>query len=255
LIQLMLTPAAGKRLIGKGMAVHPAVTDTLKKGTIVIIAGTTNGYVAEEILASIGQTGNFSRKRFFRGINLPPHHRTTDQGRLPDESSFKGDVVIKDGILLPDHTIEDTVGSLKEGDLILKGGNAVDLKHRQGAVLIGNPTGGTVFLALQAAVGKRVRLVMPIGLEKRITGNLNDIALRVNSPGSTGLRLMPTPGEIFTEIDALSLLSGTNAELISAGGVSGAEGGVWLAITGTLEAEQKAAQLLNSIVGETGFFV
>lgn len=255
MLQFMLTPAAGKRLIGKGMAIHPAVTGTLKKGTIVIVAGTTNGYVAEEILASIEQTENFSRKRFFRGITLPPHHRTTDQGRLPDESVFKGDVIIKDGILLPNRTIEDTVGSLKEGDLILKGGNAVDLKHRQAAVLIGNPTGGTVFLALQAAVGKRVRLVMPIGLEKRIIGNLNDIALRVNSPGSTGLRLMPVPGEIFTEIDALALLTGANAEMISAGGVSGAEGGIWLGITGTREVQQKTEQLLDSIVGEPGFSI
>ncbi len=255
MIQFTLTPAAGKRLIGKGMAVHPTIISTLKKGTIVIVAGTTNGYVAEEILDSIGQKGNFSRKRFFRGITLPPHRRTTDQGRLSDESAFKGDVIIKDGVLQPDRTIEDTVSSLQEGDLILKGGNALDLKHRQAAVLIGNPTGGTVFLAIQAAIGKRTRLIMPIGLEKRITGNLYDIALRVNSPGSTGLRLMPAPSEIFTEIEALSLLTGATAELIAAGGVSGAEGSIWLGITGTTEEELKAGQILNSVAGEDGFSV
>lgn len=255
MLQFMLTPSAAKRLIGKGMAVHPAVMGTLKKGTIIIIAGTTNGYVAEEILAATGQATNFSRKHFFRGITLPPFHRTTDQGRLPDESGFKGDVIIKDGILVPNRTIEDTVEGLKEGDLILKGGNALDLKHRQAAVLIGNPTGGTVFLALQAAAGKRVRLVIPIGLEKRIIGNLNDIARRVNAPGSSGLRLMPVPGEIFTEIDAISLLTGANAEIIAAGGVSGAEGGVWLGITGTPEVEQKAEHLLKSIIGESVFTV
>ena len=45
----------GKRLIGKGMAIHPQVKDVLQKGTLVVIAGTTNGYVAEEILGSLGQ--------------------------------------------------------------------------------------------------------------------------------------------------------------------------------------------------------
>ncbi len=47
MLQFMLTPAAGKRLIGKGMVAHPAIQATLKKGTIAIVAGTTNGYVAE----------------------------------------------------------------------------------------------------------------------------------------------------------------------------------------------------------------
>jgi hypothetical protein len=255
MIQYMLTPAAGKRLIGTGMAAHPAIKQALKEGTIVIVAGTTNGYVAEEILNAIGQTGNFSRKRFFRGITLPPDHKTTEQGRLPDESGFKGDVVIRNGILLTNKTLEDTVESLQEGDIIVKGGNALDLKHKRAAVLIGNPTGGTGFLALQAAIGKRVRLIMPIGLEKRVTGDLNEIARRINAPGAKGLRLMPAPGEIFTEIEAISLLTGADAELIAAGGVSGAEGGIWLEISGTPEAEQKAEQLMKPVVGEARFVV
>jgi hypothetical protein len=211
--------------------------------------------VAEEILNAIGQTGNFSRKRFFRGITLPPDHKTTEQGRLPDESGFKGDVVIRNGILLTNKTLEDTVESLQEGDIIVKGGNALDLKHKRAAVLIGNTTGGTVFLALQAAIGKRVRLIMPIGLEKRVTGDLNEIARRINAPGAKGLRLMPAPGEIFTEIEAISLLTGADAELIAAGGVSGAEGGIWLEINGTPEAEQKAEQLMKPVVGEARFVV
>jgi len=253
MLQFMLTPAAGKRLIGKGLAAHPAIKAALKSGTIVIVAGTTNGYVAEEILASIGQMGNFSRKRFFRGISLPPNYKVTDQGRLADESGFKGDVVIKDGVLLQNKTIEDMAEGLKEGDIIVKGGNALDLEHKRAAVLIGNSTGGTIFVSLKAAAGKRVRLIMPIGLEKRVVGDLDDLARRVNAPGSKGLRLMPAPGEVFTEIDAVSLLAGAGAELIAAGGVSGAEGSVLLGISGTPAAEQKAEALLKGLVGETAF--
>ena len=83
--QLVLTPAAGKRLIGKALALHPEIWKVLKKGTLVIIAGTTNGYVAEEILATIGASNDFTRERFFRGIILPPRHQTTETGRIADE--------------------------------------------------------------------------------------------------------------------------------------------------------------------------
>lgn len=53
--QFCITTAMGKRLIGQGMARHPWVELVLEKGTLVIIAGTTNGYIAEEILTALGQ--------------------------------------------------------------------------------------------------------------------------------------------------------------------------------------------------------
>ena len=52
--QVILTPAMGKRLIGVALVEHPAVKRVLAGGTLVIVAGTTNGYVAEEILRSLG---------------------------------------------------------------------------------------------------------------------------------------------------------------------------------------------------------
>jgi len=255
MFQFMLTPAAGKRLIGKAMVVHPAIKSALKNGTIVIVGGTTNGYIAEEILGSIGQMSNFSRKRFFRGITLPPGYKTTEQGRLPDESGFKGDVIIKNGVLQQNKTIEEVADGLSESDVILKGANALDITRKEAAILVGNSAGGTIFHALRAAVGRRVRLIIPVGLEKRVTGNLYELATKINAPGSKGLRLLPAPGEVFTEIEAISLLAGVGAELIAAGGVSGAEGSVWLAVSGTPEAEQKAEAILQSVSGETGFIV
>ncbi len=43
MIQIVLTPAAGKRLIAKAIAAHPAIQAALQSSTIVIVAGTTNG--------------------------------------------------------------------------------------------------------------------------------------------------------------------------------------------------------------------
>ncbi len=61
MIQIVLTPAAGKRLIAKAIAAHPAIQVALHSGTIVIVAGTTTGYVAEEILAFIGHSNAFNQ--------------------------------------------------------------------------------------------------------------------------------------------------------------------------------------------------
>ncbi|OPY54975.1 MAG: hypothetical protein A4E49_00695 [Methanosaeta sp. PtaU1.Bin112] len=247
--QYLLTVAAAKRLIGRALASHPAIRAALSSATMVIIAGTTNGYAAEEILKDLGQGDEFSRKRFFRGILLPPG-RTDETGRLPDEGGFPGDVVIVRGVWQKGKTIFDVADSLREGDVILKGANALDPARKQAAVLIGHPHGGTTIAALQAAAGRRVRLILPVGLEKRIPGDLMELAARTNAPEESGYRLLPLPGEVFTEIDAIRLLTGAEAEVIAAGGVDSAEGAVLLALHGSEEQLAKAEELLKEVSRE-----
>jgi len=249
--QFVITPACGKRLIGKAVAAHPAVLNALKRGKIVIVAGTTNGYAAEEILARTGH--DFDRTRFFRGITLPPSRTVTKSGRLPDESAFPGDVVIVRGAWQKGKTIFDIVDDLREGDVILKGANALDLAHRRAAILIGHPKAGTIGAALLAVIGRRVRLMLPVGLEKRITGDLDALAEKLNRPGIGGARLLPVPGEVLTEIDAIAMLTGATAELFAGGGVCGAEGSVWLAVSGTQKQMKAAEALLQSAAREPNF--
>ena len=249
----MVTPSAGKRLIAKALASQAVVSNALKNGTLVVVAGTTNGYVAEEILKSLGVPDGFSRKRFFRGVTLPPGSDVTSEGRLSDESKFPGDVVITKGEWRKDKTIVDVIDELKEGDVILKGATAVDLQRKQAAILIGHTKAGTIAVALQAVLGRRVRLIIPVGLEKRVSGDLFCLAEKVNMPGAEGIRLFPTPGQVFTEIEAVQLLTGATAELISAGGVCGAEGSCWLSVSGTAEQEEAAEKLLVSVASEPAF--
>ena len=251
--QFLITPSMGKRLIAKTIATHPAIKKALKNGTVVIVAGTTNGYVAEEILKTYKIANDFSRKHFFRGITMPPTKKVTAEGRLADESKFPGDVVITLGVWQKGKTLGDVVESLREGDVILKGANALDLTHRQAAILIGHPKAGTIGLALPAVVGRRVRLIIPVGLEKRIEGDLNVLAAKLNAPGAGGYRLLPVPGEVFTELDALRVLTAADVELISAGGVCGAEGACLIAVTGEEEQEAFAEQIIASVADEPPF--
>lgn len=245
--QFLLTPAAGKRLIAKALVKHPEIKKTLQSGTLAIIAGTTNGYVAEEILKSIGQEKNFSKKRFFRGLVLPPGGPVNPDGRYTDETGFPGDVIISDGVWERGKRIFDVADTLKEGDIILKGTNALNLDLKQAAIYIGHPQAGTIGASLPGVVGRRVRLILPVGLEKRVNSDLNQLAVELNQPGLSGPRLLPVSGEVFTELEAIKLLTGATAQLVAAGGVAGAEGSLWLAM------DKKAEQVIKEVSTEPPF--
>ena len=240
--QFCVTVSMAKRLIGKGMAALPQVQAVLKKGTLVILGGTTNGYVAEEILASIGQGEGFTRVGFRRGMTVAP-------GAKAIQAEFEGDVIIRDGEWVRGKTIFDVVDDLQTGDIVVKGANAFDPMGKP-AVLIGHPQGGTIMAAMSAVIGRRVRLIMPVGMEKRVLEDMDDLAAWANAPDASGPRLFVVPGEIFTELEAVELLTGAEAALLAAGGVYGAEGADWMGVRGTEEQEEAAAALIRSVRDE-----
>jgi hypothetical protein len=240
--QLLITTAMGKRLIGKGMAAHPEVNAALESGTLVIIAGTTNGYVAEEILAELGQGDGFTRQGFRRGTTVAP-------GAKAPKYDFPGDVVIVQGEWQWGKTIDQVADDLGLGDVIVKGANAYDTRG-QAAVQIGNPMGGTILDATRAAIGRRVQLIHPVGLEKRVSEDVNDLAAWVNGPEGHGPRLFPMLGEVVTELDAIEMLTGATAVLVAGGGIYGAEGSYWLGIDGSDEQIDAAVELLASVRDE-----
>ncbi len=240
--QFCVTTSMGKRLIGKAMALHPDIKAVLKKGTLVIIAGTTNGYAAEEILKSLGQAEGFTREGFRRGMVVA-------SGVEAIEADFPGDVVIRNGEWQQGKTIFDVADDLEMGDIVLKGANAFDARG-QAAVHVAHPQGGTILAAISAMIGRRVQLLVPVGLEKRVLEDIHVLARRCNAPDAEGVRLLPIPGRIFTELDAVELITGAEACLVSAGGVYGAEGASRLGISGGEEQVQTATELFEAMADE-----
>jgi hypothetical protein len=165
------------------------------------------------------------------------------------EVEFPGDVVVRAGKWQKGKTVAEVATELQEGDVVLKGANAFDPRG-QAAVHIASTDGGTILAALHAVIGRRVQLIVPVGVEKRVFEDVNVLARRVNAPGAEGPRLFPMPGQIFTELEAIRLLTGAQAQLIAAGGVFGAEGAAWLGITGTDEQVGTAVALIESIANE-----
>jgi hypothetical protein len=110
--------------------------------------------------------------------------------------------------------------------------------------------GGTVGPTISSVIGRRVQLIVPVGLEKRVVGPLANIANELNAATSEGPRMMLLPGKPFTELDAINLLTGAKAKLAAAGGVYGAEGACWLAVEGDQRQLNDTADLITSIAKE-----
>jgi len=243
--QFVITPVMGKRLIGKGVAARPDVRAVLDKGTLVIVAGTTNAYVAREVLAAIGAGESFTPAGFRRGIVLPPNF---DASSLT--SPTEQDVILVDGAWQEGKSIFDMADDLGPGDMIVKGANAVHLATRRAGVLIGHPQTGTIGAAVPAVIGRRVKLLVAVGLEKRVEDDVAELVEFLNEPGASGPRMFPMPGEVVTELDAIDALSGASSRLVSAGGVCGAEGAIWIAVTGGDSQVAAAESLIQSVADE-----
>lgn len=239
--QFLITVEEGKRLISRAVAAMEPVQRAAKEGTLVIVAGTTNGYLAEQLLEQFGQKDDFTRVGFRRGANVGP-------GGRPETGPFANtDVVIRAGQWLRGKTIFDIAPELGEGDVIVKGANAVQADRKVAAIQIGHPQFGTISPILTAVMGRRARLVIPVGLEKRVIGNIVELAALVNTPEAAGPRLQPVVGDIVTELEAISSLTGAKAALIAAGGIAGAEGSGTFAVTGDEEQLAAAEAMLRGV--------
>jgi hypothetical protein len=247
--QILVTVPAGKRLIAKAVTILPQIKQSLKENTVVIIAGTTNGFVGEEILQSIDQLDDFTKDSFYRGATVAPGRKLE-----PDKDGyFNKDIVIEKGKWIKDKTIYDVGSTLSHGDIIIKGANAIAPDRKTAGIQIGNPSLGSSGPIMQAVIGKRTELILPVGLEKRVMSDIGQIAAKLNSPTTEGVRMLPVSGTIVTEIEAIELLSGAVAELIAAGGVLGAEGSSLLLVTGSEEQLETISSIMKNISKEPSF--
>jgi hypothetical protein len=243
---VVLTVAQSKRLIARAVPKVDVVSRALDGGLVVVGKGSTTACVAEELLGRlIDKTG------FIHGRTLPAGFKAPEgmfAHPLPD-------LVLREGEVVEGMTLADAVKELQAGDVVIKGANAVD--HRAGVVghLIGHPEGGTMGLLQGQIHGKGAYLVVPVGLEKAVAGDLWAAYREIQpSHADTSLpRLWVTGGHIVTEIEALRLLCSVEAVHIASGGICGAEGAVWLRVLGDAEQLEDLADLTRELRDEPSY--
>jgi hypothetical protein len=242
----VFTVAESKRLIAKAVAKMPIVRDALKSGTVIVCKGTTNTYVAEELLG----------RRIPHGAYVFGNVTPEKGGRQMPKVEPMPEVVLVKGQHRPDLTLDEALKLVSPGDVVIKGGNALDYANKTVGVWTGNPTGGTTGKIMPYVIAGKVQLVVPIGLEKLVAGRVEEIAARTTQPVESLAklpRMRILKGHIVTEIEALKILANVEAFQASAGGVGGAEGAVWMVWRGSRADVEKARDITAGVQGEEPF--
>lgn len=240
-IETVLTVAQSKRLIARAVVHHPYVKAAFQNGVIGICRGTTCSSVAEEFLGR-----PIERFGYTTGLTLPK------QPSPPIEPA-KGvmhDILIRRGEIHQDgETVIEAAKNMGPGDVIIKGANALNYEKGVAGCLVGHPAGGTVGGFWGPLYGRKLRLIIPVGLEKEITGDILRLSVECmdENPGSA---LSPMTGVIITELEAVFMLTGATARQIAAGGIRGAEGSVRLMISGGENEVRAARELVSGLEQE-----
>lgn len=243
--QITLTVPEAKRLIGKGIAAHPVVQQRLRKGTVVVCTGTTNGYVLEELLGE-----RFDKRMYVTGKITAPGKKLS----WPEEK--RPDAVFRDGVLDPTLDRLTALPTMQAGDVYIKGANALNYERGLAGIWVAGQAAGTIGRAIGHIVRQSLYLLLPVSLEKCVPYPIEEAAALVNDADETAgdvVSLFPVHGHVFSEIEALRTLTGVEAVPCGAGGVSGAEGSTSLLIRGDAAAVRKAVELVEKLRGEPAF--
>jgi hypothetical protein len=243
-----LTSSESKRLIAKGVARLPEVSKALKNGLVIIGRGSTNAFIAEEIL---GISIKAKTDEYCRGLIVGGELRTNT--KTAAERTIGNDFVLRHG-KVDSSTPQGVIKEFGPDDIFIKGANAVD-STGDAAVLAAGADGGTIGWALLPVTARSAHLIVAVGLEKMIPS----VALACQKCGvlrfkySTGLPCALIPlvnGKVVTEIQAFEVLAGVTATHVASGGIGGSEGTVVLTLEGNVAAIERALEFVKAVKGE-----
>lgn len=240
-----LTPSESKRLIAKGVTALPCIQNALKNHTIILAGGTTNGFLAEELL------GETIEKKSTYTVGIVSEGKT---GVSCEEDRIPPYVITKGKARERDFHWKSYLSEMEPGDVFIKGGNAVD-HTGLAAVLASDNMGGTIGAAWGPVMQRGIKLVVPIGLEKLVPDVREAVEFMAGHPIDEAIgdkaALMPMLGAtVVTEITALETLYNVKAKCIASGGVAGTEGAVVLVMDGEEKDVKRAFEEIISLKDE-----
>lgn len=245
----VFTPAESKRLIGKAVANLEEVKWAKEHGKILIGHGSTNIYVAEEILGKEKVAQLVNKEAYISGLILRGTLCTTPAEEKPPI------LLLNRGIAEPPAlTMSEILREFGRDSVFIKGANAVDPEGNAG-VFMAHPEGGTIGWAAGTILARGIKLIVPVGLEKLVPSVRKAVTLcgQQTLDYCQGLKvgMMPlSPAKVITEVEAMRILAGVESYHVASGGNSGSEGAVVLVAEGGALGIERAVKLVESVKGE-----
>ncbi|MCJ7646102.1 hypothetical protein MUO65_04260 [bacterium] len=243
--EIVLTPPESKRLIAKAVAQMDDVQNALRKGTVIICRGDTNAFIAEEITGQQMEKGQYTAGYIGpKGLGVNP--------------KIAKEIILIDGKLQSNLSMADALKTIKPGDVIIKGANAIGPDGIP-AILLGRgqltSSGGTFGLFQVLAMVRGVQVIVPIGLEKSIPvsvliGSKEISSSKIDYSQGMPCALIPIFGTVVTEVEAIRNLAGVEALPIATGGIGGAEGSIVLLLKGDESKIKDILKIVEKIKGE-----
>ena len=240
-----LIPSESRRLIAKAVVEMEEVKIARERAYIILNGGTTNGFVAQELLGM----RDLKPQTFTAGINT---HRLLCVTDLDKRSPFP--VVLYKG-KISSKTIPEALGDFHIETIVIKGANAIDHEGNVGIITAGFD-GGSIAQTYGTVMAQGLKYIIPVGLEKMVASVKEAVewtgakTLDYTMGADFGMFCVVNHRFVVTEIDALRILAGVEARHVASGGVGESAGSVVLIIKGDKENVQKAISIVEAIKGE-----
>jgi hypothetical protein len=241
-----LIPSESRRLIARAVVEMEEIKIAKEKAYIILGGGTTNAYIAQELLGK----KDIEPQKFTSGTSTHRLLCVTDADRrLPIPIVlYKG----KESSKTPVEALKD----FHRETIVIKGANAIDHEGNIGIITAGYD-GGTFAATNGIVTSQGLMYIFPVGLEKMVASVREAAAwtgaktLDYSMGADFGMFcISPGRGKVVTEIEALKILAGVEAKHIASGGVGESAGAVVLIIEGETKDVKKAILLIESIKGE-----
>ena len=238
-----LKSAESRRLLAKAVIKMPEFQAAWKNAYVILAGGTTNAYIAQELLGRDAyEPQNCTVGTSSSGVLCVTH---------PDSRKIFP-TIFKQGKAMPDMTIEQALNDFSIDTVIIKGANAIDPNGNVGIITSGFD-GGTIPKVIGTMTSTGLTMINPVGLEKLVSSvpaacravgaKRTDVSLGANF----GMYCLSTTTPV-TEIEALDILFGVKATHVASGGIGGNEGAVILAVDGEDEAVNACVEFIETQV-------
>jgi hypothetical protein len=239
-----LIPSESRRLIAKAVVQMEEIRIAKQKAYIILNGGTTNGYIAQELLG----IKDLEPQKFTAGTNT---HRLLCVTDADKRAPFP--IILYKG-QRSSKTLAEALQDFHIETVLIKGANAIDPEGNVGVITSGFD-GGTIGMTYGTVTSQGLKYIFPVGLEKLISSVKAAAAwtgaktLDYTMGADFGMFCIPN-GIVITEIEALRILAGVEARHIASGGVGESAGAVVLVIKGEEAKVKKAISIIESIKGE-----